>query len=164
MRLAPLIVPGGLLLLACSCYGPGYQPYGYPAYPGTVQPGTPYPGGTGGPTLGQPTFNSSQAPIRDNGGNAPRFDGASSNSEQRPVPEYTDPNGNGSQYFPNGSGTSSNSASAPEVEPLGFDEPAATPRPVTPATQPGQSEASPFFDLGGNDQDFQPPVQGGQLH
>jgi hypothetical protein len=163
MRPAPLIVSGGLLLLACSCYGPGYQPYGYPAYPGTVQPGTPYPGGTGGPTLGQPTINSSQAPIPDNGGNAPRYDGASSNSEQRPVPNYTDPNGNGSQYFPSGgSGASNNSATAPEVSPLSFDEPATSPRTVNPATQPTQGEPSPFF--GGNDEDFRPPVQQGELH
>ena len=74
MRPAPLIASGGLLLLACSCYGPAYQqPYGYP---GQVQPGTQYyPGGTTvpGPSLGTPTFDTGQAPISGGGGDAPTF-------------------------------------------------------------------------------------------
>lgn len=163
MRPAPLIASGGLLLLACSCYGPAYQqPYGYPGYPGQVQPGYP-----GGPSLGTPTFDSSQAPT--GSGDGTFFNESSSGGGARPVPDPADPPGGDSPYFPSGgSAAPTGSATVPNVEPLSFDFPQPTapvPQPSTsPSTQPAAqpSGANPFFDLG-TDEDFERPVQGNPI-
>ena len=175
MRPAPLIASGGLLLLACSCYGPAYQqPYGgYQGYPGQVQPGTPmYPGGTGvpgGPSLGQPTYDSSQVPLNNGGGNAPTYGNSSSTNGARPVPDYDEPASGNSPYFPSGGSTppSDSATSVPEVAPLSFEtSQPATPMPSTtptPTPQPAPADSNPFFDLNSGGGDFQEPVQGNPI-
>jgi hypothetical protein len=139
-----LPIAGGFLL-SCGCYSPmSGQPQfqSYPGqmqpgtvYPGTVYPGSTYPGGTYSP--GTPTYT----PTPD-GGNAPYYDsGTSSNTGNRPVPDYDD--AATSPYFPD-SGT----ASSPN-----WDTPGAAASP-----SPTPSGTSPFGDTA---EDFHEPIPAG---
>lgn len=158
---AALLPWGACLLLLAGCYGPMYnQPYGYPTYPG--QPGSPYyPGGTvapGGTMLGPgtPTFDSNSG---SSGGNAPPFNSGSSGSgstdtSNRPVPEYRDPVG-GSPYYtePKGAG---GQAGAGSPERIGNRPGELEPNPATGGG--GGSGTTLDFGTEGTNERFEPPI------
>jgi hypothetical protein len=121
----------GSLLMSYGCYSPMsgqpmpyYQQYPGQVYPGSAYPGTTYPPGTTfGP--GTPTYT----PTPD-GGNAPYYDGtSSSNTGNRPVPDYDD--SASSPYYPSPGSTSSN-----------WDTPGAAPS----ATSPSAGDTAEQFE------------------